>query len=106
MYKVLYEHLKEASDVGVCVVDSHSPFLTLTWRDYLPWDIKEVVSKATPPSEDSWVTRGIEILYSPQQDEFYLRDWEHNPCKAQGKIINRLRVIAKDAIIDKVMKWV
>lgn len=101
--KILYEKLKR-SKMGVGVVDTHSPFLSLSWEDYLPWGFEEVVNKATQSSEDPWITRGFTICYSPYYDEFYLREWEQSPYKAEGKIINRIKVISEEDVIRLIKK--
>jgi len=47
----------------------------LSWLDYLPPDIKEVVEEwyILDPAEGS--TEGLEIYYSPRRREFYKREW-------------------------------
>jgi len=93
--KGLYEKLK-SSDIGVCV-DSYNTLGSLSWEAYLPDDFEEVIGAQsfTDPSQ------GFEIFYSPQYNEFYLREWKQD--SNEDKIINNLKVISRKEVAEKII---
>jgi len=93
--KYLYEKLKNEED-GIWVSD----YSSVRWEDYIPSDSELVVDYWQPLPEDPGSSAGIEIYYSPKNDEFYLRSWTHQYATNTG---SRVKILTKEEVVDLII---